>query len=762
MNQLFEINLTVPSNTTIMKKISLLLLFFPLLSQEYIWPTNTGKHLSSNFGEFRTTGYHLGVDMKTKGTEGHPIYAVSDGYVSRVVTNYSGFGKALYLTMEDGKTAVYAHLSKFSDKLEKRLKEEQEKSQSYLTNFYLTPNEFPFAQNDIIAYSGNSGFSFGPHLHFEIRDEKGMILNPLTNGLDQPDRLAPIVEEISLAPLNKESWVNGNQLPQNFPVFRDKKGEYHFADTINTYGKIGLAVKTYDKREGAKNKYQPHRIEVFLNGQLYHSLEFEKLNYNWQSTANYINDYRNSRLNMGDFVKLYRNYNDPLIPVHSSDSDGTFELNKGYHDIRILIYDAQKNVRIVNGTLFFMNPYEIDVTNLGEANNIVSFLLSPKSIAIPIKSAIIYSFTPFGFADERIDVISQERVETGLIITLPKNKIKRKALQFITQNDIGTVSMPTHWNDKKIAGDHLSLNVDLDISHSDAGVYIQIQPEKVIDQSLSLRLKGEFQYITKPINQIQPSVYLSAPLLPEEFENINQIEAIIGGSIERQIQFKFPFTVIYPDSSITIVSKDGSCSVKTRKNTFTESTLGWIEPVHKYPKITGGMLLTRVYQLQPFQKPMLKPINIAMRYPRKLDSRKKHLYFYDKKEGWTFIKTQEIKERRVLLGEIKHLDAIAVIEDKTPPKMIRSHPGNNGKYAALELNQFKINIDDKLSGFDPNPNSFEVKLNDKNIFYAFQPKLKVLSYDLDEPLSVGKHKITFKATDQAGNTLEKNIQFEVY
>ena len=762
MNQLFEINLTVPKNTTIMKKISLLLLFFPLLSQEYIWPTNTGKHLSSNFGEFRTTGYHLGVDMKTKGTEGHPIYAVSDGYVSRVVTNYSGFGKALYLTMEDGKTAVYAHLSKFSDKLEKRLKEEQEKSQSYLTNFYLTPNEFPFAQNDIIAYSGNSGFSFGPHLHFEIRDEKGMILNPLTNGLDQPDRLAPIVEEISLAPLNKESWVNGNQLPQNFPVFRDKKGEYHFADTINTYGKIGLAVKTYDKREGAKNKYQPHRIEVFLNGKLYHSLEFEKLNYNWQSTANYINDYRNSRLNMGDFVKLYRNYNDPLIPVHSSDSDGTFELNKGYHDIKILIYDAQKNVRIVNGTLFFMNPYEIDVTNLGEANNIVSFLLSPKSIAIPIKSAIIYSFTPFGFADERIDVISQERVETGLIITLPKNKIKRKALQFITQNDIGTVSMPTHWNDKKIAGDHLSLNVDLDISHSDAGVYIQIQPEKVIDQSLSLRLKGEFQYITKPINQIQPSVYLSAPLLPEEFENINQIEAIIGGSIERQIQFKFPFTVIYPDSSITIVSKDGSCSVKTRKNTFTESTLGWIEPVHKYPKITGGMLLTRVYQLQPFQKPMLKPINIAMRYPRKLDSRKKHLYFYDKKEGWTFIKTQEIKERRVLLGEIKHLDAIAVIEDKTPPKMIRSHPGNNGKYAALELNQFKINIDDKLSGFDPNPNSFEVKLNDKNIFYAFQPKLKVLSYDLDEPLSVGKHKITFKATDQAGNTLEKNIQFEVY
>jgi len=257
-------------------------------------------------------------------------------------------------------------------------------------------------------------------------------------------------------------------------------------------------------------------------------------------------------------------------------------------------------------------------------------------------------------------------------------------------------------------------------------------------------------------------VYLSEPLLPKEFEQIDQVEAIIGGSIERQIQFKFPFTVIYPDSSMTIISKDGSCSIRTKKGSFTDHTLSWVEPVHKYPKINGGNLLTRVYQLQPFQRPLVEPINIAMRYPRKLDNRKKHLYYYDKKEGWTFIKTQNNADRRVLIGEVKHLDAITVIEDKTPPRMIRSHPGNGGKYASLELNQFKINIEDKLSGFDPTPNSFEVLLDGKEIYYAFQPKLKILSYDLNEPLSIGKHTISFTASDQAGNILEKNIQFEVY
>ena len=219
-----------------MKKYITLLLITPLLGQDYSWPTGTGKNLSSNFGEFRTTGYHLGIDVKTKGTEGHPIYAIDDGYVYRVVTNYSGFGKALYYKLMDGNIAVYAHLSTFSPKLEERLKDEQEKSQSYLTNFFPEKDEFSYSKNDVIAYSGNTGFSFGPHLHFELRDEKGNILNPLTNGINQPDRLAPIVEEIGLTPLNKDSWINGSQLPQNFPVFRNKKGEYLLADTVNTFG----------------------------------------------------------------------------------------------------------------------------------------------------------------------------------------------------------------------------------------------------------------------------------------------------------------------------------------------------------------------------------------------------------------------------------------------------------------------------------------------------------------------------------------------
>ncbi len=747
-----------------MRLISTLSLLFAFLSaQDYTWPTDVGKHLSSNFGEFRTTGYHLGLDMKTKGTTGHPVYAVSSGHISRIVTNYSGFGRALYLKMDDGQTAVYAHLSKFTPRLEARLKEVQSANQSYMTNIFPTADEFRFEKGDVIAYSGNTGFSFGPHLHFEIRNEHGQTLNPLTNGLSQADRLAPVVEEVALIPLRTDSWVNGNQLPQNFPLFRDKKGEYHFPDTINIAGLIGLSIKTFDKIQGTNNIYQPHHIEIYIDGNIHHSLQFDRLDYKWLPTANYIKDYRNARLNLGDFINLYRHETDPRVPIHADSTNGILDLTPGFHDIKILVMDVLKNTRTVHGTIFKMPPFDITLEKLGETDELISFLLQPKSITVPIESIIAYSFTPYGFAEAQINIQSSEPIETGRIITISKKQAERKAIQFIAKNKLGTYSKPIHWVDKKYTGDHLSVMVDMDISHTDAGVYVQVQPEQVVKADLSLRLKGEYQYETIPLNHIQPSVYLTPPIDPLMFNHVNQIEAIMKGSIERQIRFDFPYTVAVPDSSVTVVSKDSFCSIRTKKSSISQPTLMWIEAVHKHAKVKNGKLLSRVYQLQPFERPLLKPVNIGIRYPAKLKDREKiHLYYYDQKEGWSFIPTENNKERQVLTGAVKHLDAVAIIEDTTPPKIKTMHPGHNGKYPTLELHQFKIKIDDTLSGFEPVEDSFEFKLDHQPLIYAFQPKTKEISYQLDQPLPIGTHTIQFTARDRAGNKVSRNIEFTVY
>ena len=734
-----------------------------VLAQDYTWPTNTGKHLSSNFGEFRTTGYHLGLDIKTKGTTGHPVYAVGDGFISRIVTNFSGFGRAIYFTLDDGQTAVYAHLSKFPPRLEDRLKAEQKAQQSYFTNFYLSSGEFRFAKGDVIAYSGNTGFSFGPHLHFEIRNEHGQPLNPLVHGLNQADRLAPVVEKLAFTPLTKESWVNGNQLPQNFPLFRDKKGEYHFPDTVNISGKLGLSIKAFDKRQGANNIYQPHRIEIYIDEKLHHTLQFDRLDYNWLQTANFIRDYRNARLNLGNFIKLYKNDSDPIVPIHADSTNGILNLTPGYHTVKILVMDVLENTRVIHGTVFNMAPFEVIIEKIRESNEEATFLIQPKSITIPIQSVVAYSFTPYGFADEKLTILSSEQVETGLLIAIPKKQTKRNAIQFIAQNKLGTRSLPIHWINKNNAGDHLSVNVDLDISHTDAGVYIQIQPKQAVNADVSLRLKGEYQYETIPLNQIQPSVYLTAPIPPVWFENVDQIEAILKGSIERQVRFEFPYTVAMPGTSVTVVSKDGFCSMRTKKSSVTNPTLMWIEAVHKYAPVTKGTLLSRVYQLQPFERPLMKPVSVGLRYPIKLKDRKNiNLYYYDQKEGWQFIPTENNSERRVLTGEVKHFDAIAIIEDKMPPMIQSMHPGDYGKYPSLELNKFEFKIDDALSGFEPAESSFDLILDQKPLIYAYQPKSKIISYQLDRPLALGTHTLQLSIRDRAGNKINKKIEFIVY
>ena len=96
------------------------------------------------------------------------------------------------------------------------------------------------------------------------------------------------------------------------------------------------------------------------------------------------------------------------------------------------------------------------------------------------------------------------------------------------------------------------------------------------------------------------------------FEEVDQIEAILNGPIERQIRFDFPYTVVQPGSSITAISEDGLFSIRTKNNSISRSSLIWIEAVNKYAPVKKGNHLSRVYQLQPFQQPLLNPINIAI------------------------------------------------------------------------------------------------------------------------------------------------------
>ena len=151
---------------------------------DYIYPLRELKQrlYSANFGEIRPGHFHAGVDIKTDAEEGKPVVAAADGYVSRVVLQAGGYGRAVYLTLRNGTTVVYGHLRRFRDDIERYVRRERYERRSNGVNLWFGPGTWPVKQGDVVAYSGDSGSSGGPHLHYEIRDtETQRLYNPGMN-----------------------------------------------------------------------------------------------------------------------------------------------------------------------------------------------------------------------------------------------------------------------------------------------------------------------------------------------------------------------------------------------------------------------------------------------------------------------------------------------------------------------------------------------------------------------------------------------------
>ena len=185
-----------------MKLVPLLLLTTSLLlthsaiGQEYQSPIDFRILLSGTFGELRGNHFHAGIDIKTKGAEGKNIYAIEKGYISRIKISTFGYGKAIYIKHPDGKTSVYGHLQKLSTKIANIVNKEHYKKESFELDFFPAKYAIKIEKGEIIALSGNSGGSGGPHLHFEIRDtETGHPINPLQFGFEVDDVIPPTLNK---------------------------------------------------------------------------------------------------------------------------------------------------------------------------------------------------------------------------------------------------------------------------------------------------------------------------------------------------------------------------------------------------------------------------------------------------------------------------------------------------------------------------------------------------------------------------------------
>jgi hypothetical protein len=309
-------------------------------------PLDPPLNLSGNFGEFRSNHFHTGIDLKTGGREGLPVYAVQSGYVSRIKIQPYGYGNALYIDHPNGLTTVYAHLRELNPEIEAFLREAQYELESWEVDLYPGAGQLPVDSAEVIAWSGNSGSSGGPHLHFEIREtDTEFPLNPLLWDFPVADTRAPLLKGIQIVPLEDSSRVQGTTQPQLFDT-RGSSGEvvlYH-SQPIGVYGPVGIGVHTIDQLNGNSNICGIYRLKVFADGELIYDQRLDSLNFATNRFMNAHADYEQLKKERRSIHRTFRlPYN--RLPIYRTvRNDGRLLLTDDeVHAIRVEVYDVHGN-----------------------------------------------------------------------------------------------------------------------------------------------------------------------------------------------------------------------------------------------------------------------------------------------------------------------------------------------------------------------------------------------------------------------------------
>ena len=391
-----------------LNKYLAVLLFFVLLYSPsyaqiekgyYLFPIKPGERnfLAGNMSEIRPNHFHTGLDIKTDGRQGLPVYAAADGFVQRMKISSFGYGNILYLRHPNGQITVYAHLREFAPEIAAYIRQEMYKAQKNVLEVYLDESTFPVKKGDIIAYSGNTGSSGGPHLHFEIRDSLDRAIDPLKFGFAEIiDKTPPTVTKVAVTPLEINSRINGKFARTEFSVNYDGIA-FYVNEPIAISGKVGIEVRGFDKLDDIYNPNGFPVFELYEEDSLTFKIDVDRVDFD-------LSRFLLSHTHSNSFTRLYKKQNNqfhfyqPDAPL-----SGAIEAEpEQQKNIKVLLRDVFNNQTHLKIDFVGKAP-SVDLKGYNNTGGKETFLYNRNILAVnapPSDTGTLAKFYVNGFAME--------------------------------------------------------------------------------------------------------------------------------------------------------------------------------------------------------------------------------------------------------------------------------------------------------------------------------------------------------------------------
>ncbi len=301
--------------------------------------------VSGTFGELRRDHFHSGVDFATQSKINANVYCIADGYVSRIKVSPAGYGKVIYVTHPNGFVSVYAHLNEFNVVVEDYVRLKQYEKKSYDIELFPNPELFKFHKGEIIGYSGNTGSSSGPHLHFEIRNEKTeRPINPFLFGYKIPDNLSPEINAVYFYPKSANSEINNSTNRTVLNVIKKGSGQYLKSnDTATVSGGIAFGILASDPQinVGSSGIYS---MEISIDNHLFYKISFDSVDFDESRYINTLIDYPEYVANKKEIMQTYMSYGNRLNIYKVSENRGIYYFNDTLlHIIKFTVSDFSNN-----------------------------------------------------------------------------------------------------------------------------------------------------------------------------------------------------------------------------------------------------------------------------------------------------------------------------------------------------------------------------------------------------------------------------------